>query len=67
MIGNLVAALIGKHIDESDGEGGTIGALAGVATWQVAKRVVPAAIVIGGAAIGARYIARKLRGDPAAA
>jgi len=59
MIGKAIAGWIGAKIDRRDGEGGTLGAIAGVATWEVAKRVVPAAIVLGGAAIGARYIARK--------
>jgi hypothetical protein len=56
MIGDLIAAAIGRDIDLSDGEGGTLGAAVGVVTWEVAKRVVPAAIVLGGAALGARYL-----------
>lgn len=67
MIGDLIAAAIGRDIDRRDGEGGTLGALAGVVTWKVARRVVPAAIVIGGAALGARYLMRKFRNDPASA
>ena len=67
MIGDLIAAAIGRDIDRRDGEGGTLGALAGVATWKVARRVVPAAIVLGGAALGARYLIRKFRNDPASA
>ena len=62
MIGNLIAALIGKHIDESDGEGGAAGAAAGVVTWQIAKRVVPAAVVLGGAALGLNYLLNKYGG-----
>jgi energy-converting hydrogenase Eha subunit B len=50
MIGNAIAAWIGNSIDRRDGEGGTLGALAGVATWNIAKKVVPAAIVLGGVA-----------------
>lgn len=61
MIGELVAGYIGNRIDESDGEGGTLGAVVGVATWKVAKTVVPAAIVIGAAALGYRYLRRRLR------
>ncbi len=60
MIGDFIAAAIGRDIDRRDGQGGVLGALAGVATWKVAKRVVPAAIVLGGAALGARYLARKI-------
>jgi hypothetical protein len=67
VIGDLIAAAIGRDIDRRDGEGGTLGAIAGVATWKVAKRVVPAAIVLGGAALGARYLIRKFRNDPASA
>lgn len=67
MIGDLIAAGIGRDIDERDGEGGTLGAIAGVAVWQVAKRVIPVAIVIGGAALGARYVSRKFGNAPASA
>ena len=67
MIGDLIAAGIGRNIDQRDGEGGTLGALAGVATWKVAKRVVPAAIVLGGIAFGARYLSRKFRNQSASA
>jgi hypothetical protein len=59
MIGDLIAAAIGRHIDQRDGEGGTLGALAGVATWKVARKTVPAAIVIGGAYAALRYLNRK--------
>lgn len=61
MIGNAIAAWIGHRIDRRDGEGGTLGAVAGVAGWQVAKRVVPAAVILGTAALGAHYIAKKVR------
>ncbi len=67
MIGDLIAAGIGRNIDERDGEGGTLGAIAGVAVWEVAKRVIPAVIVIGGAALGARYLSRKFGNEPASA
>ncbi|UIJ46824.1 hypothetical protein LZK98_07740 [Sphingomonas cannabina] len=67
MLGDVIAAVVGRNIDRRDGEGGTIGALAGVAAWRVARRVVPAAIVLGGAALGARYLARKLRETSATA
>ena len=59
MLGDLIAATIGRDIDRRDGKGGALGAIAGVATWKVAKRVVPAAIVIGGVALGLRYMSRK--------
>ncbi|MBN8807923.1 MAG: hypothetical protein J0I47_06770 [Sphingomonas sp.] len=47
MIGDLIAAAIGKHIDESDGEGGTLGAIVGVLTWKAAKTIIPAAVIVG--------------------
>jgi len=59
MIGDMIAGWIGNRIDRGDGKGGTLGAIAGVATWKVAKKVVPAALFIGGAALGARYFARR--------
>lgn len=59
MIGNAIAGWIGNRIDRRDGEGGTLGAIVGVATWQVARRVVPAAVLLGTAALGARYIAKR--------
>jgi len=59
MIGEMIAGWIGNRIDRSDGEGGTLGAVAGVVTWKVAKRAVPAALFIGGAALGARYLAKR--------
>lgn len=65
MIGDAIAAWIGNRIDRRDGEGGTLGALAGVASWKVAKKVVPAAVLLGTAVLGARYIARKVRSSGA--
>ena len=59
MIGKMIAATIGRHIDQRDGEGGTLGAATGVATYEIAKRVIPVALVVGGAAWAARYIARR--------
>lgn len=52
MIGDAIAGWIGSRIDRRDGEGGTLGALAGVLAWKTAKRVVPAAIVLGAVAYG---------------
>ena len=60
MIGDFIAAAIGRDIDRRDGEGGVLGALAGVLTWKVAKRVVPAVVVLGGAALAAHYVVNKL-------
>ena len=60
MIGKAIAGWIGSRIDRRDGEGGALGAAVGVATWEVAKRVVPAALVLGAAAWGARALSRKM-------
>jgi len=49
MIGNIIGALIGRAIDRSDGEGGAVGAVVGAVGFSVIKRVVPLAIVAGGA------------------
>ncbi|MDV3459028.1 hypothetical protein RZN05_18665 [Sphingomonas sp. HF-S4] len=57
MIGNAIAAFIGHKIDASDGEGGTLGAVAGVAVWKIAKSVVPAALVLGAIAYGVHRFA----------
>lgn len=59
MIGKAIAGWIGSKIDRRDGEGGALGAVAGVAVWEVGKRVVPAAILVGTAVLGARYISRR--------
>lgn len=61
MIGEAIAGYIGHKIDASDGEGGALGAAAGVVTWKIAKTLVPAAIVIGAAAFGARYLSRRFK------
>ncbi|WP_448661905.1 hypothetical protein ACG3SL_14610 [Sphingomonas sp. CJ20] len=60
MIGKAIAGWIGSKIDQRDGEGGTMGAIVGVVVWEVGKRVVPAAIVLGAAAYGARYVSRRM-------
>jgi uncharacterized membrane protein len=56
MLGTLLAAVIGKEIDEADGEGGTAGALLGMAGWAVAKRLVPLAIVGAGILVAKHYV-----------
>ena len=60
MIGDFIAGLIGKRIDERDGEGGAVGAAVGVLAYEAGKRIIPAVLILGAAAIGARYIARKI-------
>jgi hypothetical protein len=58
MIGDAIAGWIGHSIDRRDGEGGTLGAIAGVAAWKIAKKLVPAAIVIGGATYAVHHFTR---------
>ncbi|MDG2535044.1 hypothetical protein P6144_15395 [Sphingomonas sp. HITSZ_GF] len=58
MIGDAIAGWIGNRIDRADGEGGALGAIAGVLTWKAAKKIVPAAIVIGGAAYAYHHFTR---------
>lgn len=61
MIGDVIAGWIGNRIDRADGEGGALGAVAGVLAWKAAKKIVPAAIVLGAAAYGAHRLSRHLR------
>lgn len=61
MIGKAIAGWIGNKIDRRDGEGGTLGALTGVALYGLGKRAVPAALLVGGAVLGARYLSRRRR------
>ena len=65
MLGNAIAAWIGNGIDRRDGEGGALGALAGVATWNIARKVVPAAIVLGGVAYAVHRFKRSRAAAPA--
>jgi len=59
MIGDAIAGWIGNRIDRRDGEGGTLGALAGVLVWKATRKVVPAAIVLGAVAYGAHKLSRR--------
>lgn len=58
MIGDAIAGWIGSRIDRRDGEGGTLGAIAGVLAWKTAKRVIPAAIVLGAVAYGVHKLSQ---------
>ncbi|AJP70644.1 hypothetical protein [Sphingomonas hengshuiensis] len=60
MIGKAIAGWVGSKVDQRDGEGGTVGAIVGVVVWEVGKRVVPAAIVLGAAAYGVRYVSQRM-------
>jgi len=59
MIGKAIAGWLGAKIDRRDGEGGALGAATGVAVWEMGKRLVPAALVLGAAAYGARALSRR--------
>lgn len=56
MIAELIGAAIGKDIDESDGEGGTVGAILGVASVVVLKRLIPLAIIGAGILVAKHYL-----------
>lgn len=55
MIGKILGAVIGSRIDRSDGQGGVKGAVMGMMTAGVLRRLGPAGLVIGGA-----YAAKKM-------
>jgi len=61
MIGKLIAAYIGEKIDKRDGKGGALGAIAGATVYGLGKRVLPVAILAGGAAIGVHYLQKRFR------
>ena len=56
MIGELIGALVGRHLDEADGEGGAAGAALGAGTAWAAKKIVPVAIGVGLLYAGFRII-----------
>jgi len=64
MIGDAIAGWIGNRIDRRDGEGGTLGALAGVLTWKATRRVLPTAIALGAVAYGIHKLQQR-RNAPA--
>ncbi len=54
MIGKLIGALVGRHIDRRDGDGGIKGAMLGAATVGIIRRAGPLGLLLGGA-----YVAKK--------
>ena len=64
MIGTLIAAVVGKNIDESDGEGGAAGALLGMAGWAVVKRIVPLAVIGVGILVAKHYLEKAGLDEP---
>ncbi|MES2442950.1 MAG: hypothetical protein V4574_08975 [Pseudomonadota bacterium] len=61
MIGKAIAGWLGNRIDRRDGKGGTIGALTGVAVYAAGKRILPVALLAGGAALGMHYLQKRYR------
>lgn len=58
MLAELIGGVIGERIDESDGEGGVVGAALGAATAVVLKRLIPLAL-LGGGLMAAKYYYNK--------
>jgi len=48
MIGKVIGALVGRRIDQRDGEGGLKGAVLGAATAGVLRRLGPVGLALGG-------------------
>ncbi len=55
MLGSLIGAIIGEDIAESDGDNGAVGALIGVATVAVAKKIIPLALLGVGLLVAKHY------------
>ena len=55
MIGSLIGALIGEDIAESDGDSGAVGAVIGMATVAVVKKIVPLALLGVGLLVAKHY------------
>lgn len=64
MIGKAIAAYIGGKVDRRDGQGGAVGALVGVATYALSRRMLPVAVAAGGAALAIGYLKRKRSSAP---
>ena len=56
MIGKILGALIGAHIDRDDGDSGLKGAAIGAVSVGLAKRVVPLALLIAGGLVAKQLI-----------
>lgn len=71
MIGKILGGLIGRKLDRRDGQGGIKGALMGVATASIIRRVGPLGLLAGGAWIAKkafdRHKAERQRADALAA
>lgn len=54
MFRTIIAALVGREIDRSDGKGGLKGAAIGVVAASALRRMGPLGLILGGA-----YVAKK--------
>lgn len=59
MLAKIVGAIIGSRIDRSDGRGGFKGALMGYAGAALAKRILPAGLLLGGGIAAKRMLDRR--------
>jgi hypothetical protein len=67
MLKSLIGAFIGSKIDKRrDGRGGIAGAALGAAAVRVATRSIPGALAIGGAAVAASLIGKRIKARRAA-
>lgn len=48
MIAEIIGGIIGKNIDERDGEGGAMGAIVGIGAAKLIKRAFPLLLLAGG-------------------
>lgn len=61
MLRTLLGSAIGSRIDRAlDGRGGFVGAAVGAAAVRVATRSIPGALAVGGAALAASLIKRRM-------
>jgi hypothetical protein len=65
MIGKLIGAMVGRHIDRRDGDSGVKGAVIGAATVGVLRRAGPVGLLLGGAWLAKRAYDRQKTKDAA--
>ena len=66
MIANIIGAIIGSKIDAADGEGGLKGAVIGALAPALVKRVLPLALLTGGAFLLKHMLDSRATPDPVA-
>jgi len=67
MIGKIIGALIGREVEKRRQESGLKGAVLGAAAVGLAKRLGPAALLLGGAYAAKKVYDRRRDAGPAAA